>query len=72
MTLATRIAHAQHLLVAPCAQCRSLCSADPSMRVQTTCLKCGAVLQPRREVVGVSFRLVTSKAVASGERVGSS
>ncbi len=56
MTFAQRVIAAQHLLVAPCSRCRSLCSADPSLRIATVCMGCHAVLMPRREVAGISFR----------------
>ena len=55
MTFAQRIATAQHLLTARCPRCLALNSADPGMSVKTTCLKCHAVLKPRRLVVGVEF-----------------
>ena len=54
-SFASRIATAQYLLCARCPRCLALNSADPSMRVATTCLKCHALLKPRRLVVGVEF-----------------
>lgn len=63
MTFAARVIAAQHLLVAPCARCKALCSADPSLRANTRCMKCHALLKPRRLVCGVEF--VEAKAGAA-------
>jgi len=64
VTFADRVRAAQHLLVARCPRCLSLNSADPSMRVNTTCMKCHALIRPRRLVVGVEF-VEAEKAVCS-------
>ena len=55
MTFADRVLSSVALLVARCPRCLALNSADPSMSVKTTCLKCHAVLKPKREVVGITF-----------------
>jgi len=55
VTFADRLTAKLHLLCARCPRCLALNSADPSMRVLSTCLKCHAVLMPRREVVGITF-----------------
>ena len=47
-----RILAAAGALIARCPRCLSLVSADPSLRLLTTCLKCHAVLLPRRLVDG--------------------